>query len=32
MLRNVSEMVDDLGKETLTENGQRNALKYQLFE
>ena len=28
---NVSEMVDAFGKETLTENGKRNALKYQLF-
>ena len=31
MLRNVSEMVDAFGKETLTENAGRNALKYQLF-
>ena len=31
MLRNVSEMVNAFGKETLTENGQRNALENQLF-
>ena len=31
MLRNVSEMVDAFEKETLTENGWRNVLKYQLF-
>ena len=31
VVRNVSEVVDAFGKETLTENWQRNALKYQLF-
>ena len=31
MLRNVSEMVDAFGKETLTEHWLKNALRYQLF-